>query len=157
VSAGLGLADRVGFRVFQLHHPDRVVIDVAHQPGQPFGTATVRLGDAGRNTVVTGVRSGSHPGYDRLVFDLGTAEPSGVSIGYRPGTSTVVVGFSGRNVPADIRGPRQIHFGLPALHDLSWRVYTNGTASAFVTTAHRHGFRVMVLHQPTRLVVDVRY
>jgi hypothetical protein len=35
VSAGLGLADRVGFRVFQLHNPDRVVIDVAHRPCGP--------------------------------------------------------------------------------------------------------------------------
>jgi len=31
VSAGLGLTGRVGFRVFQLHSPDRVVVDVAHQ------------------------------------------------------------------------------------------------------------------------------
>jgi hypothetical protein len=30
VSAGLGLSAQVGFRVFQLHYPDRVVIDVAH-------------------------------------------------------------------------------------------------------------------------------
>jgi len=30
VSAGLGLRDRVGFRVFTLTAPDRVVVDVAH-------------------------------------------------------------------------------------------------------------------------------
>jgi hypothetical protein len=30
VSAGLGLTGTVGFRVFQLHFPDRVVVDVAH-------------------------------------------------------------------------------------------------------------------------------
>jgi hypothetical protein len=30
VSAGLGLADRVGFRVLQLHAPDRIAVDVAH-------------------------------------------------------------------------------------------------------------------------------
>ena len=30
VSAGLGLRDRVGFRVFTLTGPDRVVVDVAH-------------------------------------------------------------------------------------------------------------------------------
>src|SRR6266508_642715 len=74
VSAGLGLADRVGFRVFQLHSPDRVVVDVAHQPTQPFQSDTVWLGDAGADTIVHGVRSGSHPGYDRLVFDLDTPE-----------------------------------------------------------------------------------
>jgi len=31
VAAGLGLTKLVGFRVFQLHNPDRVVIDVAHR------------------------------------------------------------------------------------------------------------------------------
>jgi len=31
VAAGLGLTKLVGFRVFQLHSPDRVVIDVAHR------------------------------------------------------------------------------------------------------------------------------
>jgi hypothetical protein len=40
---------------------------------------------------------------------------------------------------------------------VSFTVHENGTASAFVTTASRHGFRVMVLHQPTRLVVDMAY
>jgi hypothetical protein len=35
VSAGVGLSGTVGFRVFQLHNPDRVVIDVAHST--PFG------------------------------------------------------------------------------------------------------------------------
>ena len=157
VSAGLGLADRVGFRVFQLHNPDRVVIDVAHQPTEPFGTQTVRVGNTSQNTIVNGVRSGRHPGYDRLVFDLATAEPSLVFVGYRTTTSTLTVSFSGRNVPAVISGPRTVHFGLPALCELSWQVYGNGTATAFVSTAHRHGFRVMVLHQPTRLVVDVAH
>ncbi len=157
VSAGLGLADRVGFRVFQLHNPDRVVVDVAHQPSQPFGTATVWVGSSGQDTRVLGVRSGRHPGYDRLVFDLATAQPSLVFVGYRTTTSTIAVGFSGRNVPAVVGGPRSVHFGLPALRSLSWSVYGNGTATAFVSTTHRHGFRVMVLDQPTRLVVDIAY
>ena len=157
VSAGLGLADRVGFRVLQLHNPDRVVIDVAHQPDQPFGTETVWLGDADADTVVNGVRAGRHPGYDRLVFDLGTATVPLVFVAYRTTTTTIVVGFSGQNIPAVIRGPQTVRFGLPQLRSLSFTNHGNGTASAFVTTASRHGFRVMVLSQPTRLVVDVAY
>jgi len=156
VSAGLGLADRVGFRVFQLHGPDRVVIDVAHQPTQPFGTETVWLGSY-TDTLINGVRAGRHPGYDRLVFDLGTSEPPIVFVAYRKSSSTIVVGFSGRNVPAVVSGPRTVQFGLPQLRGVSFTVHENGTASAFVTTASRHGFRVMVLHQPTRLVVDMAY
>ena len=157
VSAGLGLADRVGFRVLQLHQPDRVVIDVAHQPTQPFGTEATWLGGAAADTVIGGVRTGMHPGYDRLVFDLGTAEVPLVFVAYRLNTSTLVVGFSGQNVPAVVNGPRTVDFGLPQLRSLSWSVYDNGTASAFVTTASRHGFRVMVLYEPTRLVVDAAY
>lgn len=157
LSAGLGLADRVGFRVFQLHSPDRVVIDVAHQPSQPFGTATVWVGDASADTRVSGVRSGSHPGYDRLVFDLATATVPYTFVAYRQDTATIVVGFSGQNVPAEVAGPRTVQFGLTQLKSLSWSVYDNGTATAFVTTASRHGFRVMVLTQPTRLVVDVAH
>ena len=155
VSAGLGLADRVGFRVFQLHNPDRVVVDVAHQPTQPFGFDTVWLGDAGADTRITGVRSGSHPGYDRLVFDLDTPVVPYTFVAYRLDTSTIVVGFSGQNVPAVIGGPTNVYFGLRQLRSLSWTNHGNGTASAFVTTASRHGFRVMVLANPTRLVVDV--
>lgn len=157
VSAGLGVADRVGFRVFQLHNPDRVVVDVAHQPTQPFGTDPVWLGDASADTRIHGVRSGSHPGYDRLVFDLDTADVPLVFVAYRPNTSTLTVGFSGQNVPAVVNGPRTVQFGLPQLRALSFAVYDNGTATAFVTTACRHGFRVMVLHQPTRLVIDLAY
>jgi len=130
-------------------------VDVAHQPTQPFGTSTVWLGDASADTRISGVRSGAHPGYDRLVFDLATAKVPYTFVAYRTGTSTIVVGFSGQNVPAVVSGPRTVQFGLTQLRSLSWAVYENGTASAFVTTTSRHGFRVMVLYQPTRLVVDV--
>jgi hypothetical protein len=34
---GLGLRDRVGFRVFVLHAPERVVVDVAHAPARSCG------------------------------------------------------------------------------------------------------------------------
>lgn len=157
VSAGLGLADRVGFRVFQLHNPDRVVVDVAHQPTQPFGTGVVWVGDAAGDTRVQGVRGGAHPGYDRLVFDLATPSVPSVFVAYRQDTSTLVVGFSGQNVPAVVGGPRTVQFGLTQLRSLSWSVYGNGTASAFVTTGSRKGFRVMILTNPTRLVVDIAH
>lgn len=157
VSAGLGLADRVGFRVFRLQNPYRIVVDVAHQPTQSFGTDTVWVGDATADTIVLGMRAGRHPGYDRLVFDLGTPRVPLVFVAYQPSSTTIVVGFSGRNVPAVVAGPHTIQFGLPQLRSARFAVYENGTASAFVTTASRRGFRVMVLHQPTRLVVDLTY
>jgi hypothetical protein len=75
VPVGLGLRDRVGFRVTVLSGPPRFVVDVAHQPSTPFGFAPV-TGAGATNAVVTGVRTGTHPGYDRIVYDVrGTAAP----------------------------------------------------------------------------------
>jgi hypothetical protein len=155
VSAGLGVNDRVGFRVLQLHNPDRIAIDVAHQPTQPFGTATVRVGSTASDTVVNGMRTGAHPGYDRLVFDLGTPGVPLVTVGYQGSGSTIAVDFSGRNVPAVVAGPSSVHIGLTRLRDASVTNAGNGTARVTVTTASRHGFRVMLLYQPTRVVLDV--
>ena len=157
VTAGLGVNDRVGFRVLQLHNPDRIAIDVAHQPTQPFGTAPVQVGSAASDTVVNGMRSGAHPGYDRLVFDLATAGVPLVNVGYQGTGSTIVVGFSGHNVPAVFAGPLSVHIGLTQLRDASVSNFGNGTVRVTVTTASRHGFRVMLLDQPTRVVLDVAY
>ena len=155
VSAGLGVNDRVGFRVLQLHNPDRIAIDVAHQPTQPFGTARLQVGNADSDTIVNGMRSGAHPGYDRLVFDLATPGVPLVNIAYQGTGSTVVVGFSGRNVPAVFAGPQIVHIGLTRIRDVSVTNFGNGTVRVTVTTASRHGFRVMLLYQPTRVVLDV--
>lgn len=157
VTAGLGVDDRVGFRVLQLHSPDRIAIDVAHQPTQPFGTGPVRVGGAGSDTIVNGLRAGAHPGYDRLVFDLGTPGVPLVTVGYQGGGPTIVVGFSGRNVPAIVAGPTSVHIGLAQLRDADVSNAGDGTARVTVTTASRHGFRVMLLDQPTRVVLDVAH
>ena len=39
VTVGLGLRDRVGFRVFRLAHPNRIVVDVAHSKGAAARTS----------------------------------------------------------------------------------------------------------------------
>jgi hypothetical protein len=74
ISFGLGLADRAGFRVLRLADPPRIAVDVAHQPAHPFTTERFQGGSGTANQIqVHGVRSGAHPWYDRVVFDLGTA------------------------------------------------------------------------------------
>ncbi|GAA4718302.1 AMIN-like domain-containing (lipo)protein [Phytohabitans rumicis] len=151
ILAGLGLADRVGFRVLRLTNPPRIAVDVAHQPAQPFGTATF-WGGGGADTVnVAGVRSGRHPGYDRLVFDLRTAKHPLVSVAYqRLHPNRIHVGLTGlKPSGAVVSGPRP--------SNVSFTVYDNGTVSAFVDTNRRTGFRVMLLQHPTRLVVDVAH
>jgi hypothetical protein len=161
VTAGLGLADRVGFRVFTLTGPPRVVVDVAHQPTQPFRTATVRRDGTAPEIIVDRVRSGRHPGYDRLVFDLsGTGSPT-LRARYVSGSTIEILftatGSATVSPHATFAGPQTIHFGLPELRGVSFTVLGAGLMTARVTTTHRSGFRVMVLSAPTRVALDVAY
>lgn len=149
VIAGLGLADRVGFRVLRLANPPRIAVDVAHQPTQPFGTGTFRGGGEADVVSISAVRFGTHPGYDRYVFDLHTAKHPLMSVAYVRATPTRIhVGFTALTTQRGVvTGPR------PA--NVSFKVYDNGTVSAFIDTRRRTGFRTMLLTHPTRLVVDV--
>jgi hypothetical protein len=160
ISFGLGLADRVGFRVLRLSNPPRIAVDVAHQPDQPF-TAGRFQGGAGTAAQVRidGVRSGAHPGYDRVVFDLGTATTPLISVAYTvPAPSTIHVGFTAATTQQGVvAGPNPAPTGLTQARSVSFAVYENGTVSAFITTDHRTGFRVLLLSNPTRVVVDVAY
>jgi AMIN domain len=157
---GLGLRDRVGFRVFSLSNPTRVVVDVAHQPGIPFGTAPVRRAGTAPDVLVERVRTGRHPGFDRLVFDIrGKAQPT-FSVRYAGGGSTIEVTFTGTGSPtssphASYSGPARIAVGLPALRTVTFKIVGAGVMRATVTTAHRHGFRVLTLSSPTRVVLDI--
>lgn len=159
VLLGLGLADRVGFRVLRLTGPPRIAVDVAHQPTQPFGTARFQGGGGADVVSVAGARWGRHPGYDRLVLDLRTARYPLISVAYtRPDPNRIHIGLTGlRASGAVVSGPHQIHIGLPQLRAVSFNVYENGTVSAFADTSRRTGFRVMLLTHPTRIVVDVAH
>lgn len=160
INFGLGLADRVGFRVLRLTGPPRIAIDVAHQPTQPFTTQRF-LGGAGSaaQVQITGVRSGAHPGYDRVVFDLGTATTPLISVAYTSyAPSTINVGFTAATTQrGSVAGPNPVRIGLTQPQAVSFNVYDNGTVSAFITTHHRTGFRVILLANPTRVVVDVAH
>jgi len=160
ILAGLGLADRVGFRVVVLANPPRIAVDVAHQPDAAFGTGTFWSDGPIANIVnLAGVRSGAHPGYDRLVLDLRTADFPLVTVAYTqiaPGR--IYIGLVGlTTAPAQITGPRQIQIGLTQLRDVSIVPNENGTVSISANTDHRTGFRVMLLTNPTRLVVDIQH
>jgi hypothetical protein len=158
VTFGLGLADRVGFRVLRLADPPRIAVDVAHQPGQPFTTERFQGGDGSAAQVqITGVRSGAHPGYDRVVFDLGTSTTPLISVSYTvPTPTTIHVGLTAATTQRGVvAGPNPVYTGLAQARSVSIAVYDNGTVSAFIATDHRTAFRVMLLTNPTRIVVDV--
>jgi hypothetical protein len=159
VSFGLGLRDRVGFRVFALTNPTRVVIDVAHQPRQPFASSPVSRRGTAVNALITGIRAGRHPGYDRLVFDLQGAAAPMLAVSYVGSGTTIKVGLCGvgsaTSAPhASYGGPRLVTIGLPELRSVTFTGSGAGCAGFQVATAHRHGFRLMVLHMPTRIVID---
>ena len=162
VTFGLGLRDRVSFRVFALTNPTRVVVDVAHQPRQPFGTAAVSGRGNAVNALVTGIRAGRHPGYDRLVFDLEGAGLPMFGANYRGSGSTIQVGLAGlgsatSSPHGSYGGPRYVAIGLPELRSVTFTGSGAGGVGFQVATAHRHGFRVMTLLMPSRVVLDVAY
>ncbi|MEV0570698.1 hypothetical protein [Dactylosporangium sp. NPDC050588] len=160
ISFGLGLADGVGFRVLRLTNPPRIAVDVAHQPTQPFTTERF-LGGAGTaaQVQIAGVRSAAHPGYDRVVLDLATATTPLISVAYTvPNPTTIHVGLTAATTQRGVvTGPNPTPTGLSQAQSVSFAVYDNGTVSAFITTHHRTGYRVMLLTNPTRLVVDIAY
>ncbi|MEJ3748733.1 hypothetical protein WEI85_36335 [Actinomycetes bacterium KLBMP 9797] len=147
---GLGLADRVGFRVLRLANPPRIAVDVAHQPTQPFGTARFQGGSGEADVVsISAVRFGRHPGYDRYVFDLRTQRTPLISVAYVRATPTRIhVGLTAATTRrATVTGPHP--------PNVTFAVYDNGTVSAFIDTNRRAGFRVLLLTNPTRVAVDV--
>ena len=157
VRAGLGLRDRVGFRVQTLTGPPRVVIDVAHR--KPFDTTGVSAAGTATNVVVDEIRGARHTGYDRLVLDvLGTAKP-GIAVRYASADSATLlvrVSATGSAPRASYSGPSTVTFGHPALRSV--RVTDEGGSLLFrVSTGRRNGFRVLLLTSPMRVVVDVRH
>jgi hypothetical protein len=160
ITFGLGLADRVGFRVLKLSGPPRIAVDVAHQPTQPFTTRRF-VGGAGTadRVLIARVRSGAHPGYDRVVFDLSTATTPLLTVSYTSyAPSTIHIGFTGLATQrGSVAGPNPVTIGLTQARSVSFNVYDNGTVSAFLSTHRRTGFRVMLLSSPTRVVVDVAH
>jgi hypothetical protein len=155
-SFGLGLRDRVGFRVFVLHGPDRVVVDVAHQPVQGFQTAAFTHNGPAAEVLADKVRFGHHPGYDRVVFDLKGSDLPTLRVAYVG--STLRLTFTGRGSAtlsphASFAGPAHYQFGKTSVQ---FTVVGAGIMTADIKTGKRTGFRVLLLHNNTRVAVDLR-
>jgi hypothetical protein len=159
---GIGVSDRNGFRVFDLRHPARLVVDVAHDLPAPTSTALQYsvLGD-NSNASLIGIRTGAHPTYDRVVFDF-----RGPNAGLR-----YVVGYSGGRLRVDLehgttrgpsdartyRGPWTLHLRLTQLKTIQiTRASADGT-TVLLTLGRTAGFRVLLLRSPDRIVVDIAH
>jgi hypothetical protein len=124
---------------------------------------------------LTGVRTGRHATFDRVVFDL-SGQPSGYHVGYvkvvRADGSGKVISMRGnyyllvRLTPAvahddsgtaTYNGPHKFWVGYPQLRQVAFAGDFEGTVSFGLGLRHRNGFRVFTLHDPTRIVVDVRH
>ena len=161
VGVGLGLSHQLDYRIFRLANPSRIVVDVAHQPSRPFRTATVQRTGTAAQVIVNGIRAGRHPGYDRVVFDIRGARPT-LRVGYSRSSSGVDVVFTGLGSAtvaphASYSGPSPLLPRLPALRSVSRTTVGAGSIVFRLTTAHRHGFRVIELGSPTRIAIDVAY
>jgi hypothetical protein len=142
--------------------PVQSVVDVAHQPRQLFGTAPVSGRGNAVNAFVTGLRADRHPGYDRLVFDLEGAGLPMFGARYPGSGSSIQVGLCGlgsatSSPHGSYGGPRYVAIGLPELRSVTFTGSGAGCVGFLVATAHRHGFRVITLLMPSRVVLDVAY
>lgn len=171
VGVGIGLSDRVGFRVLELRDPTRVAIDVAHLP--PLLTSDPKTRErAPRPTPeLVGIRVGHHALFDRLVLDFRGPRP-GFDVRYGP-----VVDPAGRRVrlegQADLQvivqpavahdergnptytGPRTITTGFPSLRQVKFVSDFEAQLLIGVGLDDVVGFRVFTLTDGTRLVLDV--
>lgn len=121
------------------------------------------------------IRTGRHGAFDRVVLDLQGSAP-GYAVGY---VRQVTQDGSGRDV--NLRGRANLLIRLrpaaahtanghptytgsqrstvddPELREVALVGDYEGVVSVALGLAHRNGFRVSTLHNPTRIVVDVAH
>jgi hypothetical protein len=124
---------------------------------------------------LVGIRTGRHATFDRVVLDLRGAAP-----GYRVGY-VKTVREDGRGNVVDLRGganlmvrltPAQAHrndgtptytgshrmmVDDPELREVAFVGDFEGVVSVALGVRAKHGFRVLTLHDPTRIVIDVAH
>jgi hypothetical protein len=124
---------------------------------------------------VTGIRVAHHPGFDRVVLDLDGRAP-GYSVRYvqqlhRDGSGKKVdllgpvsLSFSLRpanghdeNADSTLTTPRRTKWRLDQVRETAVIGDFEADFTLGVGLRHRSAFRVLTLHHPTRIVVDVRH
>lgn len=179
----IGLQQRVPFGVAVLEEPTRLVVDVYHEPAQsiePIGagdTADSEVAGAGAPVVVTDVRLGAHPGFDRIVFEVAGEGEAGWRIGYTddpraqgsgapievPGDAVLGMTLTNVALPGDAPdgvqpwdGPdRQQLPGASTLQALVEDTVFEGHHTFFAGLDAERPFAVSRLSSPQRIVVDV--
>lgn len=145
--------------------------DTSPDLAEPTGTDTL--------LTVTDIRTGVHPGFDRVVFDLdgtGTGTP-GWDVRYVPeavddgsghpvdvaGDSILAVRISGTAAPTDSGVPGADRTpirpaGAEAVEEIRYRSWFEGYSTAFVgIDGAERPFRAFLLTDPVRVVLDVQH
>ncbi|MCZ2824721.1 MULTISPECIES: AMIN-like domain-containing (lipo)protein [unclassified Modestobacter] len=179
----IGLDQRVPFGVAMLEDPTRLVVDLHHEPAEsiePVGAGDVAdsvVAGTGEPVVVTDVRLGAHPGFDRMVFEVAGEGEAGWRIGYTddpraqgsgapvdvPGDAVLGITLTNIALPADAPegvqpwdGPdRQQVPGASALQALVEDTLFEGQYTFFAGLDAERPFAVSRLSSPQRIVVDV--
>ena len=162
--------------------PATSATEVATGPPFPSDTRpdTAEPTDVGETFLsVTDIRVAEHDGYDRIVFDLdgkGSGEPgwrveyvdqasddgSGKAVQV-DGDATLQVSLSGTAMPADsgveeFSRDRIEPDDLESVDEIVYRYWFEGYTTAFVGIDEgEQPFRVFLLENPTRVVVDVQH
>ncbi|MFL6163298.1 MAG: hypothetical protein ACJ74U_13845 [Jatrophihabitantaceae bacterium] len=158
---GVGVSDRNGFRVFELRHPTRLVIDIAQDLPAPTSSARQYspLGDE-RNASLVGIRTGAHPTYDRVVFDFrGPNTGLRYVVGYMDGALRVDLEHgSVYTASSSYQGPWTLRPGLANLKTVQITgVYNDGATMVLLGLRHPANFRAFILRSPDRIVVDIAH
>ncbi|HVM27763.1 MAG TPA: hypothetical protein VM433_08825 [Mycobacteriales bacterium] len=133
-------------------------------------------GSEGNGLSVVDVRTGSHDGYDRVVFELGGDGTVGWTVQYTDdprrqgsgepveveGSATLAVTLGGVGYPFDTgveeySGPGRLTPGGPVLREVALGGVFEGYYDAFLGVAEDRPFRAFRMSDPQRLVVDVAH
>jgi hypothetical protein len=132
---------------------------------------------AGTQITVRDIRTGRHEGFDRVVFEVDGSGSPGWDVRYidQPssqgkgdpvevdGEAVLQVTITGAGLPFDTgvdewSGPDPLPGqGTAVVTEVVWDATYEGTSVAFVGTTARAPFRVHLLEQPTRVVLEVAH
>ena len=136
------------------------------------GASTVATGASGAGGQVSAIRTGAHPGYDRLVVEFATGAPSSITITPQPGPTftgsprgdaITLAGTAGLSVlmhDADAHssyaGPIALRPNGAALIEVRRLEDFEGYVGLGLGLAQASCYRAFMLSSPTRLVLDVQ-
>jgi len=124
---------------------------------------------------LTDIRTGRHATFDRVVLDL-HGKASGYTVSYvravHADASGKVVDLRGKaqimvrlkpaqahnnNGTSTYTGPRRFTVDDPELREVALVGDFEGVVSIGLGLRTKHGFRVLTLHDPTRIVIDIAH